>query len=75
LVNISGQATVADDYFKSGVFSDKQYSSLKDNSAAFDFNKVGARTLPPIQDILDQDGNVIGKKSPVKSYVGNNRPF
>ena len=75
LINVSGQVSVADDYFKSNIFSDKQYSSLKDGSSTFDFNQVGARTLPPVQDILDEDGNIVGQKTPIKSYVGNNRPF
>ena len=75
LVNVSGQASVADDYFKSNIFSDKQYSSLKNHSSAFDFDRVGTRTMPPVLDILDEEGKVIGQKTPVKSYVGNNRPF
>lgn len=63
------------DYFNTSILGDKRFDGLKDSSSGFDFDTVGKKTMPPAQNIFDAQGNLIGKQTPVKTYVGNNRPF
>ena len=64
-----------DDYFNTAIFDDKQFDGLKDSSTGFSFDVVGKKTMPPAQNVFDENGNLIGQKVPVKTYIGNNRPF
>lgn len=67
--------TTNEEYFDTSIFSDKQFDGLKDSSSGFEFDTVGKKTMPPAQNIFDDQGNLIGKQVPAKTYVGNNRPF
>ncbi len=62
-------------YFDASILEDKGFQALKDYSSGFDFDTIGQKTLAPAQNILDEEGNIIGQSAPSKTYLGNNRPF
>jgi hypothetical protein len=62
-------------YFDTSILDDKQFQALKDYSSGFDFDIVGQKTMAPAQNILDDEGNIIGQSVIPKTYSGNNRPF